>query len=254
MKDNNFSNEEIKNEGINYGILRYIGRGNRILDIGCGSGRTGHEMKKKGNYIVGLDISNEQIEIARQRLDKAYQADLTQVNDLPFSNERFDVIVFGDVLEHLVDPGSILKCYKRFLEKDGKIIISIPNIANYFMRLKLLFGKFEYSDVGFLDETHLRFFTLKTSREMIQNSGYYIYKLDCTPYFLRALLPLIYAIIRARRQRDTTLKRYELNKIILASRLYRAYMRFIYPIERWIANLWKSLFAFQFIIVAKPLA
>jgi ubiquinone/menaquinone biosynthesis C-methylase UbiE len=254
LKDNNFSNKEIKNEGINYGILRHIGRGNRILDIGCGSGRTGQEMKKNGNYVVGLDISDEQIEIARQSLDEAYQADLTQVNDLPFSNKKFDVIVFGDILEHLVDPGGILKFYRRFLEKNGKAIISIPNIANYFMRLKLLFGKFEYSDVGFLDKTHLRFFTLKTSREMIQSSGYYVHELDCTPYFLRALLPLIYSFLRSRRQRDTILKHHELNKIILASKLYREYLRFVYPIERWVASLWKSLFAFQFIIVAKPLA
>jgi len=168
-------------EYTNPDILKYAPSNKRILDVGCGTGALGREFKKKGNVVYGIDISKKSIEIAKKRLDKVIQIDLETEVDLPFKEESFDLIIFGDVLEHFRDPFSALNNIKKYLKKDGQIIISLPNIANWEIRLKLLFGKFDYQKEGILDDTHLRFFTLKTAKELIKKAGLKIISIEARP-------------------------------------------------------------------------
>ena len=85
-----------------------------------------------------------------------------------------------DVLEHCKDPWAVLKNTRSLISEEGYIIASVPNIANWRMRLSLLMGKFEYQEVGLLDKGHLRFFTLKTLQNLFDRAGYKIVHLDFT--------------------------------------------------------------------------
>ena len=88
--------------------------------------------------------------------------------------ERFDVVLMGDVLEHLVYPDEVLRSVRQLLLPGGVIIVSLPNVVFWSQRLKTIFGRFDYQSIGLLDCTHLRFFTLRTALALIENSGYRI--------------------------------------------------------------------------------
>ena len=78
------------------------------------------------------------------------------------------------MLEHLKDPERLLKQISPVLRRDGSIVVSVPNVANIFVRLSLLFGRFEYTERGILDKTHLRFFTRKSARALVRKLGFRI--------------------------------------------------------------------------------
>ena len=86
----------------------------------------------------------------------------------------FDRVLLLDVLEHLRNPEQILRQSHEVLKPDGLLIVSLPNIANIHVRLMLLFGRFDYAERGIMDKTHLRFFTRKTARRMLESNGYSI--------------------------------------------------------------------------------
>jgi len=131
------------------------------------------------------------------------------------------------------------------LAENGKVFISVPNIATWTVRLKLLLGNFTYADTGTLDRTHIRFFTEKTLRKMIRVAGYEIEEYDITPNFIRPFVPLIKKVIK---------KRNELRhnpRAIIDSPAYIFYLKYLYPIERLTTKIWPSLFAFQFVLILK---
>lgn len=154
----------------------------RVLDLGCWTGRLGDKLKKeKSCYVVGVEINKKAIALAKSRLDEVYQIDLDQPELLVKSiKQKFDFIILADVLEHLKDPEKLLVLLKQFLNKDGCLLISVPNIAYWRKRLSLLCGKFEYEKTGILDETHLRHFTKASAKEMIEKAGYQIEKIYFT--------------------------------------------------------------------------
>jgi len=88
--------------------------------------------------------------------------------------EQFDYILIGDVLEHLENPGSILSLLNKFLKINGRLVMSLPNVAHYSMRFGLLFGDWDMAETGILDKTHLHFYTLKSAKELLKNSGWKI--------------------------------------------------------------------------------
>lgn len=158
-------------------IFPLISPGSKVLDLGCWAGRLGEKLiKEKKCEVFGVDINQKAIELAKKRLTKAFVADLNKEKELQklFDNQKFDFIVLVEVLEHLVNPEKLLTEIKKLLNKDGKIIISVPNIANWEIRLQLLFGNFDYEQQGILDETHLRFFTRKSIRNLLMSFGYNI--------------------------------------------------------------------------------
>lgn len=166
---------------VNPCIMKFAPKNKLVLDVGCGTGALGRELKKNGNAVYGIEISDKSIEISRSCLDKVFKIDLESEQILPFKENEFDVIIFGDVLEHLRDPLSVLKSFKKYLKKSGRMIISLPNIANWAIRLQLLSGKFEYTSEGILDDTHVRFFTLKTAKDLIRGAGLRIEHIEAVP-------------------------------------------------------------------------
>ncbi len=144
----------------------------RVLDVGCGAGVMGQELKKRGvPEVVGIEINPAIAEEARSRLDRVLVGDV-EAMELPFPEHYFDAIVYGDVLEHLHDPWTLLSRHKRHLAEGGCIICSIPNAGHMSVVKNLLAGKWEYQPAGIMDRTHLRFFTLAEMRTMLENAGF----------------------------------------------------------------------------------
>lgn len=147
---------------VRWDIISLIPDGDhRVLEIGCGNGNTLITLQKlnKAREIVGVEINYDNLRGNCDQLDAFLVGDVEEIEPT-FEEDYFDYIIFGDVLEHLMDPASVLKRYSSFLKSAGYIIASIPNIKNYRVLLDLvLYDKFEYADAGILDRSHLRFFT-----------------------------------------------------------------------------------------------
>ncbi|AOZ88904.1 SAM-dependent methyltransferase [Bacillus xiamenensis] len=148
-----------------------------ILDIGCGTGQLGKVLKQQGRAIYGIEAFEDAAKQAEQTLDHVLCGNIEQMA-LPYRDEQFDCMIFGDVLEHLLDPWAALKKVKPFLKKEGVILASIPNIGHISTVLELLAGKFSYTDEGLMDQTHLRFFTLHEIHALFHSAGFHIRELE----------------------------------------------------------------------------
>jgi 2-polyprenyl-3-methyl-5-hydroxy-6-metoxy-1,4-benzoquinol methylase len=150
-----------------------VGQYQDVLDLGCGEGFLTEQIQNMGNHVTGIDVLPE---AKRQSgFDHYVQADLEHGlnSELPALRGRtFDKILMMDVLEHLRQPEKVLQNCPPLLKKDGQLIVSLPNIANITVRFMLLSERFNYTDRGLLDKTHLRFFTRKTARKLLEANGY----------------------------------------------------------------------------------
>ncbi|MBN1255774.1 MAG: class I SAM-dependent methyltransferase [Deltaproteobacteria bacterium] len=147
----------------------------RILEVGCAGGMTGKALREKGfKEIVGIEVNRKIAQKGKLYYDKLIIGDVEKIK-LPFEKGHFDCILYGDVLEHLVDPWKVLKEHNALLKLEGVIICSIPNVRHYKIIKKLVFsGTWEYTEYGILDRTHLRFFTLDSIRKMLRETGFEI--------------------------------------------------------------------------------
>ncbi|MBU1727419.1 MAG: class I SAM-dependent methyltransferase [Candidatus Omnitrophica bacterium] len=159
-------------------IIKYVGSRKKVLDVGCNKGYLCKEFKSNGCFTVGIEADAESANLARKFCDNIIVEDLEQLKALPYPDKYFDVMVFADILEHLKDPALCLMQLKRYLNPEGLIIVSLPNIARLDIRLNLLFGKFTYQDSGILDKTHLRFFTLSSAKRILESSGFKVVGID----------------------------------------------------------------------------
>lgn len=153
------------------GMMRHhMPSGVKVLDVGCGTGSiTSLANRDKGNTVIGLEPDPARAALARSRGIEVYEELLNP--DFIARHGPFDVVMFADVLEHIADPQETLNLAVTALRPGGLILTSVPNVAHITVRLMLLFGRWEYQDVGIMDATHLRWFTMKTYKRFIENSG-----------------------------------------------------------------------------------
>lgn len=156
-------------------ILEEVGRDKTVLDVGCATGYLAEALVRNGCTVSGIEFAVDAAELARPHLEELVVSDLNQV-DLTdaFPGRTYDVIVFGDVLEHLMDPARALRSASKMLAPGGSIVISIPNVAHGSVRLALLAGEWNYSERGLLDETHIKFFTYDTLNALVHDAGFVI--------------------------------------------------------------------------------
>ncbi len=160
----------IKYEAFNEEVFKLIPKnGKSLLDIGCGSGGLLKNVKEKYTYerLVGITHSEEESYEVKKMGAEALVADINSFNFLSL-NEKFDVIVLSHVLEHLVNPWDVLERVSKILNKDGCLIIALPNVLFYKQRMQFIKGRFQYSlEGGLMDITHLRFFDYSGAKSIL---------------------------------------------------------------------------------------
>lgn len=214
-------------EGSSHRILidligRYASRGGTLLDLGASAGELGAAARPQFSHTIGFEYEVACIGSLRGRFDEVVITDLEKVKRLPGGA---DAIVLADVLEHLRDPRSLLQLVRGALDENGRVFISVPNIANVTVRLGLLFGVFEYRDRGILDNTHLRFYTMRTIRREIEGAGFRVLAVRGSSVPIR---------------------------LIIGKWTPEFVLRIGERLLTWLTRLWKGLFAYQIIIVAEP--
>ncbi|WP_054707663.1 class I SAM-dependent methyltransferase [Bacillus sp. JCM 19041] len=160
---------------LNYALLHAIPpTAKRVLDVGCAGGYLGQAIKARtGGYVAGIELFSEAAKEAESRLDLAICGNV-ETDILPFQPEEFDAIVFGDVLEHMLDPSLVIRKMHPLLKAGGAIYASIPNVGHITIIEQLLSGTWTYMSAGLLDKTHFRFFTKKEIEKLFEENGFAI--------------------------------------------------------------------------------
>jgi 2-polyprenyl-3-methyl-5-hydroxy-6-metoxy-1,4-benzoquinol methylase len=161
-------------EGCNSSLLRAVPtESGRILEVGCAGGRLGAALKAQDPSREVFGIEREPAVAARagEHLDRVFVLDVER-DDPALEKGCLDCILYGDVLEHFVDPEAVLRRHRQLLAPGGCILCSVPNVQHHSVVAALLQSDFQYTDTGLLDATHLRFFTYSTLVKLLLDAGY----------------------------------------------------------------------------------
>jgi len=181
--DYSLENKVVKPYNLFAKVYKLIPAGINVLEAGCHTGQFGALLRRKGCRVTGVEIDPDAVQRAKLALDRVRLTNLEEEEVFQEFKEQFDVILFMDVLEHCRNPEEILRRARKALAPNGFVITSIPNIANWSIRWNLLRGRFEYERVGIMDQTHIKFYTIKTVTRLFENAGYKIELMDYTYSF-----------------------------------------------------------------------
>jgi glycosyltransferase involved in cell wall biosynthesis len=140
----------------------------RVLDLGCSSGLLAEKVRKLGHHVVGVDVV--ELPGIHARVDEFHLLDLSAGAGQDLGRD-YDVVILGDVIEHLADPLGALRHAVSLLRPDGEILLSVPNFGHWYPRLRVGTGLFGYDRRGILDDTHLRFFTRRSLLRLVRRAG-----------------------------------------------------------------------------------
>jgi SAM-dependent methyltransferase len=204
------------------GALPPQGDGRALLDVGCSDGYLGEILSRRGYVVTGVDLPRNRgtgfpasVRFIEADLDKG----------LPPVGGPFDFIVCADVLEHLRDPAALLLDLRAALGRGGAVVASLPNSGHAYFRWNVLLGRFPRHDRGLFDRTHLHFYNWRGWVELFASAGLAIDGLRCSGVPVGLALP---------RWKDTLAVRI-MERLSFES-----------------ARCWKTMFAYQFIVTARP--
>jgi 2-polyprenyl-3-methyl-5-hydroxy-6-metoxy-1,4-benzoquinol methylase len=203
-------------------IAARVRPGATVLDVGAGSGVLGEALKARGAWVMGIDLTRPPG--AGAVYDRFSEQDIDQGMLLP-ADLRFDEVVLADVLEHVRRPRALLEAVRGRLKPGGRIIASTGNVALWYYRLSLLFGRFEYRPRGILDEMHLKLYTLDSFKALVESAGLRVTDVDVTPIPLPTIHPAF----------------------------GRVPLSWLHRLAHRAARAWKRMFAYQFILEAEPI-
>ncbi len=162
---------------------------NRILELGCGTGRFGEAVKRRlpKTEYHGVELNAQAGALAERRLNavwigNAERPEFSEQINLMRPPQKYDCLVFGDVLEHFSDPWKVLKSLNPHLHDEAMLVACLPNVSHWSLIKKQLAGAWNYEDHGLLDRTHLRFFSLDSIIEMLRETGWHM--VDARPRIL----------------------------------------------------------------------
>lgn len=204
-------------------LVRLIPPSHRVLDVGCGDGLLARLLRGQGCEVVGVD---QRIgPAARAVCARTYTADLDdglEIGDEP----PFQTILLADVLSHVKEADQLLmRCHQR-LAPDGQLVLSVGNVAHLAIRLGLLFGRFDYTPRGILERKHVVLYTWKSLRRLLARQQFRVASVGVTPIPFETIWP---------------------------SASHRWWVRGLTALSYGLAKGWKTLFAYQFIVVAIPM-
>jgi methionine biosynthesis protein MetW len=221
--------------------LNMIPAKSHVLEIGCATGyMTEYLARDKQCRVLGVEPVHEPAELARQRglevITGLIDSQQTQEQLIAHTKEHglFDTIFMSQVIEHIADPAATLRTLKGLLDPDGCIVISTCSIVHWKCRLQILLGRWQYEDYGILDRTHLRFFTIKSFRQLLEESGYTVVDFG---YTFEDICPFKIMF-------DT--------RILAPSDLLRLIPFIGMRLRRGYTDLFKNFLATQFVYKAKP--
>lgn len=155
-------------------LLKNTPDGSDVLELGCTTGFVTRYLKNKGCSVTGIEIDPEAARHAEKYCEKIIVADIDKLDFKKDITKKYDVITFGDVLEHLKEPAKVLEYVKDLLKDGGFILASIPNIGFGYYRMEHLGGNFSYEERGILDKSHLRFFDKNQVFALFESAGCYV--------------------------------------------------------------------------------
>ena len=164
--------------------------GKKVLELGVGDASLTRRLKTNGAKVDGVESDQVYIDLAKPFCERIFSGDLNKIETL-YLDIDYDIIVAADILEHLIDPEYVLSKLKTHLKKGGLLVVSLPNVANAYVRFSLLFGSFNYHSKGLLDKTHLHFYTIKTAAEMLTKTGWKITDRSVTAIPLAIVFPFL---------------------------------------------------------------
>lgn len=154
-------------------VILATGTGKNVLEVGPAVGSMTRALKERDCKVTCIEVDPVAAQVAGQYCDRMIVGSVEDLNLIEtFGQERFDVVLFSDVLEHLADPAAVLSAVRPLIAPGGYVCASIPNVAHGSIRLALLTGRFDYAELGLMDRTHLRFFTKQGIRELFTGAGY----------------------------------------------------------------------------------
>lgn len=145
----------------------------KVLDVGCSSGQFSERLRERGHYVVGIDALEHPD--VHTRVDEFHLVDIQ--DGVPEVGTGYDLIIAGDVIEHVRDPEELLAKLAALLGPGGRLLVSTPNISHWYPRLRMVTGTFDYDRRGILDRTHLRFFSRGGFMRTVARSGLVIEEL-----------------------------------------------------------------------------
>jgi glycosyltransferase involved in cell wall biosynthesis len=194
-------------------------RPGRVLDLGCSSGLLAERLGELGYRVTGVDVV--ETPRARARMGTFIAADLDA--GIPAeAGDGYDVVLAADVIEHLRDPRRLLGDARRAMSPRGSLIVCVPNIGHWYPRFRTLLGRFDYDQRGPLDSGHLRFFTRRSIKRLLQREGFKVRRIQPVG------LPFDVVGVETGR-----------------GRLVRA-------LDRISLALWPTMFGYQFVLEAEP--
>lgn len=203
-------------------VIDLVKENSCVLDIGCGEGLIARELVKKGCQVVGID---SRLPADRSPFEEFIQWQFVEDTCPWVEKYHFDYVLLMDVIEHMVNPERFLELLRNWLQGSPcVVIISSSNIAFILTRLQLLFGRFNYVKRGILDMTHVRLFTCDTLKRLIVQSGYKVLSIKGIP----APFP---EVIK-----------------------FRPLVLFLLRLNEWFIIIFRNLFSYQTLILAKPYA
>ncbi len=198
------------------------GRGRLVLDLGCGDGHLGRVLGGRGYQVTGVERRGG-VTGSFPASVRLVEADLD--DGLPHFDGRFDFILCADILEHLQDPQRLVRELAGLLAPGGRLVASLPNSGNLYFRLNVLAGRFPRHDKGLFDRTHLHFFTWDGWRALLAGGGFLLESCAPTGIPVGLMFP----------RRETWLP-----------------VRAAESVCYGLARLWKTMFAYQFVVTARP--
>jgi len=154
-------------------LIELSGKGNDVLDLGCGDGALAEMIRAAGNKVTGIDVSGPAIEKARSKGIRVYDNDLN-TEWAGLIEEKFDAVVCGEVIEHIFDTDRFLRNIYAVLKEEGRLILSTPNLAALGRRLFLLLGINPHIELTARKEDagHIRYFTPGSLRRLLKENGF----------------------------------------------------------------------------------
>ncbi len=161
-------------------VARLVGSGKRVLELGCGPGMITRLLARQQCKVTALEMDTRALEAVAPYCEAVHPCDL---NDPAWPArlacaDKFEAIVAGDVLEHLVDPWTTVERLAPLLAEDGHVVISLPHAGHNAVIASLIASDFAYQPWGLLDKTHIRFFGMHNIQELCERAGFKITEVD----------------------------------------------------------------------------